>query len=147
MLYLKKILLMTFFKYSTKIIYWISSINLVQISEDFEFIQFKRIKTFIIQILHNSIAQLTHWHFHTLYSPITIWIFFFHISFCSAFFDFVLHFFCLFVCFRAAPTACGSCHARGLMGAVATGQHHSQSNIRSKLHLWPTPQLMETLDP
>ena len=37
--------------------------------------------------------------------------------------------------------------ARGLMGAVATGLHHSHSNTRSKPHLQPTPQLMATLDP
>ena len=29
----------------------------------------------------------------------------------------------------------------------AASLHHSHSNIRSKLRLWPTPQLMATPDP
>ena len=37
--------------------------------------------------------------------------------------------------------------ARGLIGAIATGLHHSHRNTRSKLHLRPTPQLTATPDP
>ena len=35
----------------------------------------------------------------------------------------------------------------GLIGAVATGLHHSHSNVGSELHLQPTPQLAAKLDP
>ena len=31
---------------------------------------------------------------------------------------------------------------RGQIGAAAAGLHHSHRNMRSELHLWPTPQLM-----
>ena len=57
--------------------------------------------------------------------------------------------FCLFVCllFRATPKTYGSSQARGRIGARATSQHHSHSNMGSKLHLRPTPQLMATPDP
>ena len=37
--------------------------------------------------------------------------------------------------------------ARGGIGAVAAGLHHSHSNARSELHLQPIPQLTTTLDP
>ena len=40
----------------------------------------------------------------------------------------------------------GDSQARGLIGAVATGLHHSHSNARSKPHLPPTPQLMGVPD-
>ena len=53
----------------------------------------------------------------------------------------------LFLLFRAAPLAYGSSQARGHIGAVATGLHHSHSDTRSEPHLQPTPQLMATLDP
>ena len=53
-------------------------------------------------------------------------------------------FFCLF---RAEPTAYGGSQARSLIGAEATGLHHSHSHTRSELHLRPTPQLTATLDP
>ena len=36
---------------------------------------------------------------------------------------------------------------RGQIGAIAASLHHSPSNERSVLHLWPTPQLTATLDP
>ena len=49
-------------------------------------------------------------------------------------------FFCLFV-------ACGGSQARGPVGAVATGLHHSHCNTGSKLHLPPTLQLTATPDP
>ena len=59
-----------------------------------------------------------------------------------------------FVCFgvflpflRAAPAAYGDSWARGLIRAVATSLHHSHSSSGSELCLWPTPQLMATLDP
>ena len=42
---------------------------------------------------------------------------------------------CVFVCvclFRAAPKAYGSSQARGRIGALSTGLHHSHSNARSK---------------
>ena len=48
-----------------------------------------------------------------------------------------LFFFCLF---RAIPTAYGGSRARGQIRAAATSLPHSHSNIRSELHLWPTPQ-------
>ena len=44
--------------------------------------------------------------------------------------------------FRAVPAACGSSQARGQIGAAAASLHHSHSNIRSRPHLQPTPQLM-----
>ena len=56
-------------------------------------------------------------------------------------------FFCLFT---AAPAAYGGSQARGLIGTVAAGLHHSHpshSNSRSEPHLWPTPELTATLDP
>ena len=56
----------------------------------------------------------------------------------------VLFFFCLF---RAAHAAYGGSQARGRIGAVAPGLHHSHSNTRSELRLRPTPQLMAMLDP
>ena len=37
-------------------------------------------------------------------------------------------FFCIF---RAAPEACGGSQARGLIGGIAAGLHHSHSNTRS----------------
>ena len=54
--------------------------------------------------------------------------------------------FCLFV-FRAAPVSYGYSHARGQIGAAVAGLCHSHSNVGSELCLWPTPQLMTTLDP
>ena len=69
-------------------------------------------------------------------------------------FIYLFLFFCLFAFSRAAPSAYGGSQARGQMGAVATGLHHSHSNSRSELHLHhtyttsaPTPQLMATPDP
>ena len=59
---------------------------------------------------------------------------------------FFLSFF-FFVFSRATPIAYRGFQARSLMGAVASGLHHSHSNARSELHLRPTPQLMAMLDP
>ena len=57
----------------------------------------------------------------------------------------LLNFFFFFL-FRAAPMAYGDSQASGLIGAVATGTHHSHSHTRSKLHLQSTPQLTTILD-
>ena len=54
---------------------------------------------------------------------------------------------CLFVFSRAAPTAYGGSQARGPIGAVAAGLDHSHSNMGSKPHRQPTPQLMAMPDP
>ena len=59
----------------------------------------------------------------------------------------VFVFVCLFVFSYAAPAAYGGSQARGLIGAVAAGLHHSHSNAGSKPRLWPTPQLTAMLDP
>ena len=53
-------------------------------------------------------------------------------------------FFCLF---RYTPGAYGSSQTRGQIGATAGGLHHSHSNVGSKLHLHPMPQLTAALDP
>ena len=52
-----------------------------------------------------------------------------------------------FVFFRAAPTAHGGSQARGPIGAVAAGLHHSHSNTGSEPCLRPTPQLVAMPDP
>ena len=49
----------------------------------------------------------------------------------------VWFFVCLLVCFvfsRAALTAYGGSQARGLIGTVAAGLHHSHSNTGSEPH-------------
>ena len=59
-------------------------------------------------------------------------------------------FVCLFGLFAiswAAPEAYGSSQARGLIGAIAAGLHHSHSDTRSEPHLQSTPQLTAMLDP
>ena len=63
----------------------------------------------------------------------SLWILNFSFWFC-----FVL--FCLL--FRAEPAAYGSSQARGPIGVAAIGLYHNHSNIGSKLHLGPTPQLV-----
>ena len=40
--------------------------------------------------------------------------------------------------FRAAPEAYGSSQARGVIRVTAAGLHHSHSNTKSELRLWPT---------
>ena len=56
-----------------------------------------------------------------------------------------LIFFFFFVFLFAIPWATaeayGGSQARGLIGATASGLHHSHSSSGSKLCLWPTPQL------
>ena len=64
------------------------------------------------------------------------------------FYFFIFYFlFCLFAFSRAAPTAYGGSQARGLLGAVAAGLHHSHSNLGSEPCLQPTQQLPAMLDP
>ena len=53
----------------------------------------------------------------------------------------------LFLLFRATPMAYGGAQAKGHIGAVAAGLHHSHSTNRSKRCLQSIPQLMATLDP
>ena len=59
----------------------------------------------------------------------------------------VLFFFFLFAFLGALRMAYGGSQARGLIGAVAADLHQSQSNVGSKPHLRPTPQLMVMPDP
>ena len=63
-------------------------------------------------------------------------------------FDLKSHFFfCLFAISWATPAAYGGSQARGLIGAIATSLHQGHSNVGSRPHLQPTPQLMATPDP
>jgi len=55
--------------------------------------------------------------------------------------------FCLFAFSRATPAVYGGSQVRGRIGAVATGLRQSHSNLGSKPHLQPTPQLTATPDP
>ena len=59
----------------------------------------------------------------------------------------ILCFFFFFSFSRAAPAAYGGSQARGWIGAIAAGLHHSHSNTRSEPHLQPTPQHTATPDP
>ena len=52
--------------------------------------------------------------------------------------------FCLF---RAIPKACGGSQARGPIGAVGAGLHHSHNSAGSELYLQSTPQLIATPEP
>ena len=71
-----------------------------------------------------------------------------HVETFSILFYFISFHFILFFCFfRAAPAAYGGSQARGPIGAVAASLCNSHSNVRSDLHLQPTPQLTVTLDP
>ena len=47
----------------------------------------------------------------------------------------------------AAPEAYGSSQIRGQIGAPGIGLRHNQGNAGPELHLPPTPQLAEMLDP
>ena len=58
--------------------------------------------------------------------------------------SFLHHIFFYFLLFRAAPVAYEGSQARGLIRATATSLFHSHSNVRFKLHLRPTPQLIAT---
>ena len=58
------------------------------------------------------------------------------------------NFFFVFLPFLVpAPGAYGGSQARSPIGAVATGLHHSHSNVGSEPCLQPTLQLTATLDP
>ena len=48
---------------------------------------------------------------------------------------------------RGTPVAYGGSQARGLIGALASGLHHSHSNAGSEPRLGPTPELTATPDP
>ena len=61
--------------------------------------------------------------------------------------EYNIYFILFFVFSRAAPMEDGGSQARGLIGAVAAGLHHSHSNAGSKTCLRPTPHLTATLDP
>ena len=56
-------------------------------------------------------------------------------------------FFFFFGLFTAIPAAYGGSRARGLIGAIAASLHHSHSNVGSKPHLQPIPQLTAMPDP
>ena len=60
---------------------------------------------------------------------------------------FIYLFIYLFLLFRVIPAAYGGSQARGQIGAIAVGLHHSHSNAGSEPHLRPIPQLKATLDP
>ena len=63
-------------------------------------------------------------------------------------FNFILFILFYFFAFsRAVPAAYGGSQARGRIGAVAAGLHHSHSNMVSKPCLQPTAQLTATPDP
>ena len=51
------------------------------------------------------------------------------------------------VLFAGGHTAYGGSQASGPIRAIATGLHHSHSNMRSVLHLRLTPQLTAKMDP
>lgn len=57
--------------------------------------------------------------------------------------------FFLWSCFFGATLVAygGSSQARGQIGAVASGLHHSHSHMGSEPHLRPTPQLTVMTDP
>ena len=56
-------------------------------------------------------------------------------------------YFCLFGISSATLATYGVSQARALIGAVATSLYQSHSNVGSKPHLQPTPQLTATPDP
>ena len=63
---------------------------------------------------------------------------------CPLFFYLLIFLFFAFCLFRATPMAYGSSQARGPIGAIAAGLHHSHSHVRSEPHLRSTPQIMVT---
>ena len=56
-------------------------------------------------------------------------------------------FFFFFGLFRAVPMGYASSHARGRIGAAATGLHHSHGHTRSKPRIPPALQLVAMPDP
>ena len=67
--------------------------------------------------------------------------------FLSLSFFFFFFFFGLFAFSWAPPAAYGGSQARGPIGAVAAGLHHSHSNVGSEPRLRPIPQLTAMPDP
>ena len=59
----------------------------------------------------------------------------------------LFYLFFIFCPFRAAPVAYGGSQARGRIGDVAAGLHHSHSHAESEPCLQPTPQFSATPDP
>ena len=102
-----------------------------------------------IMNIHTDFCVNTHLHFtgikvRQLVDHMVLHILFFKdlLNWGGFFFWFWGVLFCfvfVFCLFRAAHTVYGGSQARGLMRAVATGQHQSHSNTRSKPHLQPTP--------
>ena len=82
-------------------------------------------RSFIVSDL--TLGSLIHFEF----------IFVYGVRECSFFFFPPIFFF-----FGAIPIAYRGSQARGLIGAIAAGLHHSHSSTRSKLRLRPTLQLM-----
>ena len=64
---------------------------------------------------------------------------------CKFIYLFIFYFF-VFCLFRATPSAYGAFQARGLIGTIAAGLHHSCSNARYEPHLRSTRQLITTPD-
>ena len=62
-------------------------------------------------------------------------------------FSFFLFLFCLFDFLGLYLRHMEVPRLEGLIGAIGASLHHSYSNARSELHLWPTPRLMAALDP
>ena len=89
---------------------------------------FKHIKQCIKQQKNLIFVSLFHCILHLLY-----------------YYVIVNFFFCLFS--GATPAAHGDSQARGRIGVVATGLHHSHSSAGSEPRLWSTPQLMAMPDP
>ena len=73
--------------------------------------------------------------------------FVFLLSVFSLFTCVLFFFFGLFAFSGATAAAHGGSQARGPIGAIAAGLHHSHRNTRSKPHLRPTPQFTATPDP
>ena len=69
-----------------------------------------------------------------------------NLTMCIYLFIYLILFFVFFAISWAAPTAYGGSQARGPIGAVAAGLHHSHSNAGSEQRLQPIPQLMAMLD-
>ena len=59
----------------------------------------------------------------------------------------IAFFFFFFFGFLGPPAAYEGSQARGPIGVVAAGLHHSHSNTASELHLQPTPQFKAMPDP
>ena len=68
---------------------------------------------------------------HTILGPESLGEGYFILFFCFLLF----YFFCLFAISRADPVAYGGSQARGRIGAIVAGLHHSHSNVGSELCL------------